>query len=320
MDPQIKRQRTLDVLKRIILRESLNQPVVTVFEDLHWIDAETQALLDLLASGIANARVLLLVNYRPEYRHEWGNRSYYSQLRLEALNSSAAREMLTTLLGDNAELDPLKRIIVERTEGNPFFMEEMLKVLFDGDALVRNGVVKVTRPLAQLRLPPTVQGILAARIDRLPAEHKQLLQTLAVMGRESRLDVIRQVVPTAEPQLQRMLAELQTSEFIYEQPAFLDAEYVFKHALTQEVAYNSMLIERRKLLHERTGQVLEAMFPNQLNDHVSELARHYSSSDNISKAGLSRTGWPTSIAALRSGRCHQKYYGGDKPARETTER
>jgi predicted ATPase len=310
----------LDVLKRIILRESLNQPVVTVFEDLHWIDAETQALLDLLASGIANARVLLLVNYRPEYRHEWGNRSYYSQLRLEALNSSAAREMLTTLLGDNAELDPLKRIIVERTEGNPFFMEEMLKVLFDGDALVRNGVVKVTRPLAQLRLPPTVQGILAARIDRLPAEHKQLLQTLAVMGRESRLDVIRQVVPTAEPQLQRMLAELQTSEFIYEQPAFLDAEYVFKHALTQEVAYNSMLIERRKLLHERTGQVLEAMFPNQLNDHVSELARHYSSSDNISKAGLSRTGWPTSIAALRSGRCHQKYYGGDKPARETTER
>jgi predicted ATPase len=155
MDAQIKHQRTLDVLKRIIIRESLNQPVVIVFEDLHWIDAETQALLDLLADSIANVRVLMLVNYRPECRHEWGNKSYYLQLRLEALNSGAAREMLTTLLGDNAELDPLKRITIERTEGNPFFIEEMLQVLFDEGALVRNGVVKVTRSFAKLRLPPT---------------------------------------------------------------------------------------------------------------------------------------------------------------------
>jgi predicted ATPase len=279
----IKHQRTLDAIKRIILRESLNQPVMIVFEDVHWIDAETQALLDLLADSISNSRTLLLMNYRPEYRYEWGNKSNYSQLRLETLTGEAAREMLTTLLGDSAEVDPLKRMVIERTQGNPFFMEEMLQALFDEGALVRNGVVKVTRPLAQVRLPPTVQGILAARIDRQPAEHKQLLQTLAVIGREARLGLIRQLVPTVEPQLRRRLAELQASEFIYEQPAFPDSEYVFKHAVTQEVAYNSMLIERRKVLHERAGQALESMFSDQLEDYVSELARHYSSSANISK-------------------------------------
>jgi predicted ATPase len=145
-------------------------------------------------------------------------------------------------------------------------------------------MVKIAQPFSHVRLPLTVQGILAARIDRQSGDHKQLLQTLAVIGRESRLDLIRQILPTAEPPLHRMLAELQASEFIYEQPAFPQAEYVFKHVLTQEVAYNSMLVEQRKALHERAGQALESMFPNQLDDHLSELARHYSSSGNTQKA------------------------------------
>ena len=284
MDPQIKRQRTLDAVKLIVVRESLKQPVVVIFEDLHWIDAQTQTLLDLLVDGVANSRVLLLFNYRPEYRHEWTNKSYYSQLRLDPLGGSEGTAMLTALLGESVELNPLKRLIPERTGGNPFFIEEIVQALFDEGALVRNGVVKVARPLTQVRLPATVQGILAARIDRQPSEHKQLLQTLAVMGKEVGLDLLRQVVPTVETQLHRMLADLQAGEFIYEQPAFPNAEYVFKHALTQEVAYNSLLIERRKLLHERTGQALESMFSDRLDDHVSELARHYSSSDNVIKA------------------------------------
>ena len=167
MDPQIKRRRTLDAIKRIIIRESLNQPLVVIFEDLHWIDGETQALLDLLADSIANSRVFLLVNYRPEYRHEWTNKSYYSQFRLDALGRESAGEMLAALLGEGIELVPLKRLVTERTEGNPFFIEEMVQALFDEGALVRNGAVKVARSLSQLRLPPTVQGILAARIDRL---------------------------------------------------------------------------------------------------------------------------------------------------------
>jgi tetratricopeptide (TPR) repeat protein len=284
MDPQIRRRRMLDAIKRIILRESLNQPTVVIFEDLHWIDGETRALLDLLADGIANARVLLLVNYRPEYRHEWGNKTYYAQLRLDALGRESAGEMLSTLLGDGVELDPLKRMVIERTEGNPFFIEEMVQALFDEGALVRNGAVKIVRSLAQLRLPPTVQGVLASRIDRLSAEQKNLLQTLAVMGRESALGLIRQVVSTGEVQLERTLADLQAGEFVYEQPALADIEYTFKHALTQEVAYNSLLIERRKLLHERAGAAIEALYTDGVEDHLSELARHYSCSANARKA------------------------------------
>jgi class 3 adenylate cyclase/predicted ATPase len=292
MDPQIKRQRTLDAIKRIVLRESLNQPLVVIFEDLHWIDAPTQALLDLLADSIANSRVLLLVNYRPEYCHEWTNKSHYVQLGLNPLGPESAEELATALLGDAIEFNPLKRLIIERTGGNPFFIEEIVQALFDEGVLVRNGVVKVTRSLAQLRLPPTVQGILASRIDRQPSEHKTLLQTLAVMGRESSLGLIRQVASMTDIQLERMLADLRAGEFIYEQPATSGVEYVFKHALTQEVAYNSLLIERRKQIHERAGQALESIFADRLDDHLTQLAHHYSHSDNGDKAieYLSRAG------------------------------
>jgi predicted ATPase/class 3 adenylate cyclase len=284
MDPRIKRQRTLDAIKRIVVRESLKQPLIVIFEDLHWIDEQTQALLDLLADSIANARVLLLVNYRPEYRHEWSNKSHYVQIGLKPLGRENAEELLAALLGDAVELLPLKRLIIERTGGNPFFIEEMAQALFDEGALVRNGVVKVTRSLSQLRLPPTVQGILAARIDRLSAEQKELLQTLAVIGRESARGLIRKMTAEPEAHVERMLAELRAAEFIYEQPALGDNEYVFKHALTQEVAYNSLLIERRKLLHERAGQALESIFADQLDDHLTHLAHHYRYSDNVTKA------------------------------------
>src|SRR4029077_2899095 len=201
MDGQIKKRRTLEAIKRIILRESLNQPLMVIFEDLHWIDEQTQAFLNLLADSIGTTKILLLVNYRPEYSHQWGSKTYYTQLRLDPLGKESAEEMLSALLGDGAELAPLKRVIIEKTEGNPFFIEEMVQALFDEGALVRNGVVKVARSLAQLRLPSTVQGILAARIDRLSAEQKDLLQTLAVMGRESQLGLIRQVASHVDTRL-----------------------------------------------------------------------------------------------------------------------
>jgi tetratricopeptide (TPR) repeat protein len=284
MDAQVKRRRTLEALKRILLRESLKQSIVIIFEDLHWIDDQAQALLDLLADGIGNARVLMLVNYRPEYRHEWGHKSYYSQLRLDPLGRENTAEMLATLLGDGVEFTPLKRLIVERTEGNPFFVEEMVQALFDQGAIVRNGSVKVARSLSQVRLPPTVQGLPASRIDRLPAAHKELVQTLAVMGRESPLALIRQVATGPEGELEPMLAALQAGEFIYEAPAAASIEYTFKHALTQEVAYNSVLSERRKLLHEHTGAALESLYALQLDDHLSKLAYHYERSGNTQKA------------------------------------
>ena len=285
MDGQIKKRRTLEAIKRMLLRESLNQPLMVIFEDLHWIDEETQAVLNLLADSIGTARLLLLVNYRPEYTHGWGNKTYYTQLRLDPLGKDSAEEMLTALLGEDIEVRPLKRLIIQRTGGNPFFMEETFQVLLDEGALRRDGAaVRLTKALGDLKIPPTVQAILAARIDRLPTDEKDLLQTLAVLGKEFKLSLVGAVVVKSDDELNRMLGNLQLAEFIYERPAVGDVEYSFKHALTLEVAYNSVLIERRKLLHEHTGVALESLFAGQLDDHLDELAHHYGRSDNIAKA------------------------------------
>jgi class 3 adenylate cyclase/tetratricopeptide (TPR) repeat protein len=284
MDGQVKKRRTLDAIKRVLLRESLNQPLILMFEDLHWIDSETQALLNLLADAIASAHILLMVNYRPEYHHEWGNRSHYVQLRLDPLASQSAAEMLSGLLGEAPELVAIKRTIIERTEGNPFFIEELVQALFDEGVLVRNGTVKVGRSLSHLRIPPTAQAVLAARIDRLSPEQKQLLQTLAVVGREFPLGLIRRVARLSDVEVDRMLGDLQFAEFIYEQPAFPETEFIFKHALTQEVAYSSILVERRKQIHEQAAQAIEALFAANLPDHYADLARHYVRSGNVPKA------------------------------------
>src|SRR5262249_34465108 len=160
-----RRRRTCEAIKRVLLRESLNQPLSVIFEDLHWIDSDTQALLDMLVDGIASARVLLLVNYRPEYRHEWGSRTYYTQLRLDPLGGEGADEMLEDLLGDAPELAALKRTIARRAEGNPFFIEEIVEALFEQGVLTRNGRIKLARPFLERTLPTTIQGILASRID-----------------------------------------------------------------------------------------------------------------------------------------------------------
>jgi tetratricopeptide (TPR) repeat protein len=200
--------------------------------------------------------------------------------------------MLAELLGGAGELAPLKRLISERTEGNPFFMEEIVQALFEQRVLVRNGAVILAKPLNDIRVPATVQAILASRIDRLSAGEKELLQTLAVLGREFPSSLIKSVTSKPDAELERMLSELQLGEFIYEQAAISDMEYTFKHALTQEVAYNSVLVERRRLLHERAAQSIEALYPDRLEDHLTELAHHFDRSGNVPKAVeyLSRTG------------------------------
>jgi class 3 adenylate cyclase len=278
VEAQTRKRRALDAIKRILLRESLNQPLIVIFEDLHWVDEETQAFLNLLADSIGTARILMLVNYRPEYRHEWGHKTYYTQLRLDPLGKESADEMISALLGDGVGLGALKRLIIEKTEGNPFFMEETVLVLLEEGALVRNGTTKLTGPLNQLKIPPTVQAILAARIDRLTLDQKDLLQTLAVIGTEFKLGLIRRVAARPGPELEPMLSELQLGEFIYEQPAVGDVEYIFKHALTHDVAYKSVLNERRRLLHERIGVALESIYADNLDDHLAELTHHYARS------------------------------------------
>ena len=292
MDPHIRQQRSFDTIKCLLLRESLTQPVVLIFEDLQWLDDGTQAFLDALSESLATAPMLLLTNYRPEYRHEWGSKTYYSQLRLDALGMEDAKELLAALLDEAnwpvtaASLEPLKQLILEKTEGTPFFMEEMVRTLFDQGVLVRGmGGISLTRPLAEVHIPATVQGVLAGRIDQLGAAEKALLQTAAVIGREFSLSLLTQVTQEAEETLVPVLSRLQTAEFIYEQPAFPEVEYTFKHALTQDVSYNSLVSERRQDVHARTAQAIESLFHAQLNDRrLRELAYHSAHSGNTKKA------------------------------------
>ena len=285
MDAQIRRQRTFEALKKLFLRESLNQPLLLIVEDLHWIDSETQGFLDSLSESVASAQLLLLVNYRPEYRHEWGQKTYYTQLRLTPLGKEEAEELLSFLLGNDASLAPLKLLILDKTDGTPFFMEEVVQTLAEEGALSgERGHYRLAMAPTELHISPTVQGVLAARIDRLTAAEKELLQQLSVIGRQFPVSLVQAVVSQTEDELQQILASLQAKEFLYEQPAFPESEYLFKHALTQDVAYGTVLQEQRKALHERTGQALEGLYRTSLSDHYSDLAHHYSNSGNAQKA------------------------------------
>src|SRR5712692_6849582 len=275
LDPPQRRQRTLDALKRVLLRESQGQPLLLVFEDLHWIDAETQALLDGLIESLPTARFLLLVNYRPEYQHGWGSKTYYTQLRLDPLPPASAEALLQALLGDAPSLVPLKQLLIARTEGNPFFLEESVRTLVETGVLVGEpGAYRLAQALPTIQVPATVQAVLAARIDRLPPEEKRLLQTAAVVGTEIPLPLLQAIAELPEAALHRGLAHLQAAEFLYETQLFPERDYTFKHALTHEVAYGSLLLERRRALHARIVQALETLSADRLSEQVERLAHH----------------------------------------------
>jgi tetratricopeptide (TPR) repeat protein len=275
LDPPQRRQRTLDALKRVLLRESQEQPLLLVFEDLHWIDAETQALLNNLIEGLPTARLLLLVNYRPEYQHGWGSKTYYTQLRLDPLPPASADELLQALLGDDAGLTPLMQLLIARTEGNPFFLEESVRTLVETGVLVGEpGAYRLAQALPTVQVPATVQAVLAARIDRLPPEDKRLLQTAAVIGTEVPLPLLQAIAEVPEEVLYGGLTHLQATEFLYETRLFPAPEYTFKHALTHEVAYGSLLQERRRSLHARIVVAIERLYADRLPEQVERLAQH----------------------------------------------
>ena len=281
MDRQLRKQRTLDAIKRLLVRESLEQPLMVIFEDLHWFDTESLEFLTLLADSLGNLKILMLVNHRPEFAHPSEGKSYYRQLRLDPLEANPADELLTALLTDAGELRPFKKLIIEKSEGNPLFIEEIVRALFENGTIVREGErVQVTRPRAEISIPATVEGIVASRIDRLPPEEKSLLQALAVIGEEFPLPVALHALGRPEDELLKGLAYLQSAEFIYERPTVAHTEYTFKHALLHDVAYKSVLQERRKTIHGRTAEAFEKLWANRLEDHLDKLVHHYRLSGN----------------------------------------
>src|SRR5499433_1215168 len=275
LDPPQRRRRTLDGLKRVLLRESQVQPLLLVFEDLHWIDTETQALLDGLVESVPTAQLLLLVNYRPEYQHGWGSKTYYTQLRLDPLPPASAADILQALLGDDPSLAPLMPLLIARTEGNPFFLEESVRTLVETGVLAGEpGAYRLAQPLQDIQVPATVQAVLAARIDRLPPEEKWLLQTAAAIGTDVPFPLLQAIAELPEATLHRSLAHMQTAEFLYEISLFPEQVYTFKHALTHEVAYGSLLQERRRTLHAGIVETLERLAPERLAEQVDLLAYH----------------------------------------------
>jgi class 3 adenylate cyclase/tetratricopeptide (TPR) repeat protein len=275
LEPAERRRRALAGVKRLLLRESRVQPLLLVFEDLHWVDAETQAVLDGLVEGLPTAAVLLAVNYRPEYRHGWGSKTYYRQLRVDPLAPESASELLHELLGDEISIQPLKSRLIERTEGNPLFLEESVRTLVETSMLAGEpGAYRLVRPAETLQMPATVQAILAARIDRLRPELKRLLQAAAVVGKDVPVPLLEDIAEMSNDDLRHALGELQVAEFLYEARLFPDLEYTFKHALTYEVAYGGVLQERRRALHAALVEALERLHTGRLDEHAEILAHH----------------------------------------------
>jgi class 3 adenylate cyclase/tetratricopeptide (TPR) repeat protein len=285
LDPLQRRRRILEAVKRLLLRDSLVQPLLLLFEDLHWIDSESQALLDGLIESLPTAHILLVASYRPEYQHAWGSRTYYTQLRIDPFPPEGAEELLIALLGHDESLEPLKRVVIERTEGNPFFLEETVQTLVETKALVGDrGAYRMTKEQEVWPIPATAQAILAARIDRRPAEDKRLLQAASVIGKHVPFTLLRAIADMPEHSLRRALTDLQAAEFLYETSVFPDLEYTFKHALTHEVAYASVLHERRRALHGRIVAALETLYPDRLAEQVERLAHHAFRSELWDKA------------------------------------
>jgi predicted ATPase len=285
VDPPQRRQRTLDAVKRLLLRESQVQAMLLVIEDLHWVDSETQSFLDSLIESLPTARLLLLVNYRPEYQHSWGSKTYYSQLRVDPLPPESAEELLQALLGSDSSLGPLKQLLIERTEGNPFFIEESIRTLVESKLLVgERGNYCLTGPIERTQVPATVQAVLAARIDRLAPEVKRLLQSAAVIGKDVPFPLLQAIADQPEEELRRGLSRLRAAEFLYEISLFPDPEYTFKHALTHEVAYGSVLQDRRRGVHVRIVETIERLYPDRLVEQVERLAQHASRGEVWGKA------------------------------------
>jgi len=285
LDPAQRRHHTLDANKRLLLREAQAQPVVVIFEDLHWVDTETQALLDSLVASLPAARLLMLVNYRPEYQHTWGSKTYYTQLRLDALPAESAGELLEGLLGGDPALGPLKALLTARTSGNPLFLEESVRTLVETRALAgARGAYRLVQPVEAIQVPATVQSILASRIDRLPLDEKRLLQSAAVIGKDVPFALLQGIAGLPEEDLRRGLAHLQAAEFLYETSLFPDLEYTFKHALTHDVAYGSLLQDRRRELHAKVVETIEALYADRLTEQIERLAHHVFRSEVWEKA------------------------------------
>jgi class 3 adenylate cyclase/tetratricopeptide (TPR) repeat protein len=275
LDPPERRRRTLDAAQALLVEESTIQPLLLVFEDLQWIDSETQALLDSLVDILPTMRVLLLVTYRPEYQHAWANKPAYTQLRVDPLIPDSAAELLDALVGTHPELNALRALLINRAEGNPFYLEESVRTLVETRMLAgERGAYRLAGSFVDVPVPTTVRAVLAARVDRLATEDKHLLQSAAAIGHDVPLALLGTVTRLDEKTVRQGLARLQDAGFLYEAGATPEPQYTFKHALTQEVAYGALLHEQCRVLDERIVEAMERVYSGRLGEKMGRLAHH----------------------------------------------
>ena len=284
LDPKQKREKTFECLREILITESRRKPLILVFEDVHWIDKTSEEFLDYLIGWIPKTRIMLVILYRSEYTHPWGSKSYYTKIGLTQLRSISSAQMLTALLR-NGQISPeLRELIISRSSGNPLFMEEFTYGLFESGAIQKQGrQFKLTIRPSDIQLPDTIQGIIAARLDRLDDRLKYIMQVASVIGREFTYRIL-QAITGLQEEIKPRLHHLQGLELIYEKSLFPDLEYIFKHALTQEVAYNSLLQKKRRAIHKKIAHAMEMLCEDRLEAFFEIIAYHYSKSGELDKS------------------------------------
>jgi predicted ATPase/class 3 adenylate cyclase len=285
LDAGQKRQAIFDALKAVILRISQTKPVVMAIEDLHWIDKTSEELLNSIARSMGNERIMLLLTCRPGFVHSFIDKPFYTQIALTSLSTGESRFLVESILKSEEISEELMGLILKKTAGNALFVEEVTRSLIDSGTIVKSdGRYTVEKEVSEIEVPSSVQDIIMARIDRLEESRKSKLQVCSVIGREFSLELLQKISAIDENELRERLMTLTNSDLIYERGVYPNVDYLFKHALTLEVAYNTLLLQKRKELHERVGSAIEEMYPSRLEEFYGVLAHHFSKTENREKA------------------------------------
>jgi class 3 adenylate cyclase/tetratricopeptide (TPR) repeat protein len=283
LEPKQRRERIFEALRDLFIRESQKIPLILIAEDLHWIDKTSEEFLDYLIGWLATTPILLIILYRPEYTHRWGSKSFYTNIRVDQLSLSTSSELVQSILSEGEIVPELRDLILGKAAGNPLFMEELTHSLLENGSIEKkDDHYTLSRKLSDIQVPDTVQGIIASRIDRLDESLKRIMHVASVIGREFAFRILQSITEMKE-ELKTHLVNLQGLELIYEKRLFPELEYIFKHALTQEVAYNSLLLARRKEIHGKIGRAIEELYADRLHEFYEMLAYHYSKSDDLAK-------------------------------------
>ena len=285
MSPEAKKDRNMEVFKLITLKGSEIRPLITAYEDLHWSDKSSEEVLKYVLEGIPGAKVLMIFTYRPEFVHTWGAKSYHNQINLNRLSNRESLSMVTNLLNTESLDRDLEELILEKTEGVPFFIEEFIRSLNDLKIIEKkDNTCRLAKDMQDVTIPSTIQDVIMARVDSLPEGAKEVLQTGSAIEREFSYDLIKRVKELPEQELLSHLSVLKDSELLYERGIYPETTYIFKHALTRDVVYESILTKKKKNLHAKIGNAVEKLYADRIEEQYELLAHHYALSEHWEKA------------------------------------